>query len=291
MIVLENDGLRVQIKTLGAELKEIFDKSKQKQILYQGNTPFWNRSAPVLFPIVGKLKNNQYTVGANMFEMGQHGFARDREFNLCEQGENYVRFSLSWDEVSKELYPFRFELFIEYLLEEQGIRVKYAVENKDERPILFSIGAHPAFLCPISAEEVFSDYQIRFPKDLHLKRHLLDQSSGLYSGETEEMDIPEGILELNEELFEKDALVFKKLNSEQVFLERKDGSNSLRFDFPEFPYFAIWKKPGAPFICLEPWFGLADHQSHEGKLEEKEGILHLEAGKSFSCEHQIHLVN
>lgn len=282
-MVLENEFLRAEINSLGAELKSVLHKASKCEILYTGKSEFWNRSAPVLFPIVGRLKDNQYRVAGINYRLSQHGFARDCEFKVELQNENSICLLLKSDEKSLSIFPYPFELRIRYELLSHSITTSYEVKNPSKDTILFSIGAHPGFTCPLTDSDSLIDYYIRFEADDAADKHLLDPATGLFSGKTEEILFPDKKLHLSSELFERDALVFKKLKSSSVYLEDKMGTYSLQFSFPDFPYFAIWSKPGAPFICLEPWFGLADSVQATGKLEDKEGIQQLDAGEKFEC--------
>lgn len=280
-MILENEDLRLEISQLGAELKSVFHKKLQKEILYDGKSSFWNRSSPVLFPIVGKLKDNRFLFDDKTYPLSQHGFARDCEFETEEKTDTSACYVLKSDTKIRSIYPFYFELRIRYKLLSHTVTISYEVKNSGDNPLLFSIGAHPGFNCPLFESESIEDYFICFEKDVKAEKHLLDASTGLFSGKTEEVYFSEGKLNLSKQLFERDALVFKKLNSRQVSLENRAQNYKLRFSFPDFPYFAVWSKPGAPFVCLEPWCGLADSVDTSGNLSQKEGIITLAAKTKF----------
>ena len=282
---LENDLLRIRIAHAGAELSSVWHKGNRKEYLWQGDPAFWPRKAPVLFPAVGKLKENSYTYAGAGFSLPQHGFARDREFSVLHKSDTAITFVLRSDEASMKAYPFPFELKIGYELEGTGLAVRYEVQNTGKSPMYFSIGAHPGFTCPLHDNEKISDYYLEFEEAETLDRHLLDE--GLFNGRTERVMTDQKILELDEELFAKDAIVFKDMRSSQMILKSKRSDYRLTFRFPGFPYFGIWKKPGAPFICLEPWLGIADSIHHTGEIEKKEGIIRLEAQEGFSVAYSI----
>lgn len=275
---LENEFYRLQINLLGAELKSVYSKTLNQEILYSGKEKWWGRSAPVLFPIVGRLKNDQYTFEGKQFELSQHGFARDSEFEIVQQSETQVIFSLRSNKKSLLLYPFDFELQISYELKGKDIFTNYLVKNKGIQTLFYSIGAHPAFLCPLFENEAFEDYVLEFEQEETFERHLIDPSNGLFTGKTEITPSNNRIIKLNFALFEQDALVFKNLRSNTLRLRNKKSTYVLHVDFQNFPYLGIWTKPGAPFICIEPWLGLADSSNHDGNINKKEGIHSLEVG-------------
>ncbi|MES2590065.1 MAG: aldose 1-epimerase family protein [Bacteroidota bacterium] len=282
-MTLENDYLKLEIVSLGAELKSVFKKGIQKEVLYQGDSPFWNRSSPVLFPIVGKLKDNFYHLEDREYVLGQHGFARDFDFEQLEKKSNLVRFSLKYSEVSLEKYPFKFELKISYRLILNRVEVNYEVCNIDSKTLPFSLGAHPGFTCPVFENERFEDYYLEFEHQENLERHLLNTSSGLFNGEKELVLIDSNHLDLDYSYFEKDALVFKNMKSMWIKLRSKKSDYCLKFSFENYPSFGIWTKAQAPFICLEPWFGLADSENSSGVFTEKEGMIFLAPSEKFEC--------
>src|SRR5882762_844103 len=277
METIENDFLKVTIETLGAELRSMFAKERQQEYLWQGAPEWWPRRAPVLFPIVGKLNNNAYQVNGKVFSLPQHGFARDNEFTVGERRANAIEFVLKSGPELLLKYPFPFELKIGYSVEGPTLHVRYEVGNSGSQPMYFSIGAHPGFA--LQSGESLSDYNVEFEKRETLDRHLLD--GGLFNGKTERVITNEKVLSLSSDLFAKDALVFKGMQSTRLYLKSRKSNYSLKFSYPDFPYFGIWSKPGATFLCLEPWCGMADNNGFEGEFKAKEGIQMLEAGRIF----------
>lgn len=281
MITLENEIFTLTFNTRGAELKSVFDKRFQKNIVYDGLGAYWNRSAPVLFPFVGKLKNNQYQVKQKSYQMSQHGFARDMVFELIEESKNQLIFQLKSTKETKQYYPFDFCLRVIYTLENSRVTTTYQVENSSKKELLFSIGGHPGFVCPIHEDEKFEDYYLEFeaPETTILDHFLLE--GGLLNGKMEKLILEGNTLHLSYPLFEKDALVLKYLESIKIHLKSRKSSYCLTFRFRDFPFFGIWTKTNAPFICLEPWCGIADSIDSTGNLIEKEGINSLEPGALF----------
>jgi galactose mutarotase-like enzyme len=284
---IENECLSIEVSSSGAELKSLFHKASEKEYLWQGNAAWWPRSAPVLFPVVGKLNNNTYRSNGLTYHLPQHGFARDLDFLLVEKHRNKLVFSLRSDENTLNNYPFEFELQISYELLASRVIISYEVKNTGEQDMYFSIGAHPGFNCPLNDTELFSDHFLEFEKEETLDRYLLDE--GAFNGKTERVMSNTKILELNEELFRKDAIVFKNMRSEFVILKSKHPGASLKFEFKGFPYFGIWTKPGAPFICLEPWCGIADNKDFNGELKDKEGIVCLEPKNNFLRHYSVEI--
>ncbi|MFN6946995.1 MAG: aldose 1-epimerase family protein [Cytophagaceae bacterium] len=285
---IENKFIQITARPSGAELVSVKNKKNDREYLWQGDPQFWPRRAPVLFPIVGKLSNNSYSVNGETFDMPQHGLARNSLFNLTSKTEDSLVYTLASDEETLKTYPFRFQFEVTYTLIENEVKVHYKISNTDSKKIWFSIGGHPGFNCPLLPGEKFSDYYIEFEKEETLERHLLDD--GLFNGKKETVLKNGSELQLSTELFAKDALVFKNLKSEKVCLKSKRSSYSLEFLFKGFPYLGIWTKgQGSPFVCIEPWLGLADNKGFTGDLSEKEGILSLEPEKVFDCEYSFRI--
>lgn len=281
MITIENEIFTLKFNAKGAELKSVFDKRFQKNIVHDGLGSYWNRSAPVLFPFVGKLKKNYYHFKDKTYQMPQHGFARDMLFELIEQSKNQVIFQLKSNKETKAYYPFNFCLRIIYTLENARVTTTYQVQNNSKKELLFSIGGHPGFVCPMYEDEKFEDYYLEFvaPETTILNHFLLE--GGLLNGKMEKLILEGNTLHLSYPLFENDALVLKYLESIKIHLKSRKSSYCLTFRFRDYPFFGIWTKPNAPFICLEPWCGIADSIDSSGNLIEKEGINSLVPGALF----------
>jgi len=283
--ILINECLKVSVKSSGAELISLKKTMANKEFLWQGDPAFWGRRAPVLFPIVGRLAGNKYHSDDEVYELPQHGFARDMHFDLVDQQDQSLTYKLTSSEETLKLYPYNFELTIEYKLQKSKLIVSYEVKNTDDKTIYFSIGAHPALRCPIEQDEEFTDYYLEFEKKETVNRYLL--TDGLLNGKSESVLNNENILPLSVDLFTgKDAIIFKDLKSSVVSLKSKKSSHKITMDFAGFPYLGVWTKPG-PFICLEPWFGVADQIGFEGQFKDKEAMRSLVKGKTFKCEYSI----
>ncbi|MFD3156858.1 aldose 1-epimerase family protein [Haloimpatiens sp. FM7330] len=289
---LENELLEILADTNGAELISIKDKKDNIECLWTADPDYWKRHAPILFPIVGKVKNDKYRIGEREFTLTQHGFARDREFELIEKDNCKIIYRLRSNTDSLKKYPYKFELDVEYSLKQNNLEIIYKVRNIDDQSIYFSIGAHPGFNCPLFEDENIEDYYLEFNKNENASREILHPDLGLYTRESELVLKDSNILKLNKKLFKNDALVFKNLNSNKVSLKSNKHSKVITMDFKEFPYLGIWSKPNdAPFICIEPWFGHADFIDFDGDYREKSGVMSLEVGKEFTCSYNVSIEN
>ena len=266
-ITIQNQAIKAVIKSKGAELSSL--QKEDKNYIWEINSEFWNKTSPILFPIVGALKNGEYFYEGNVYKLSRHGFARDFEFEVIENSENTVVFSLKSNEETLKLYPFHFELQLSYILEDNKLVVKYEIINRSSEKMYYSIGAHPAF----NIDGNFEDFSLIFDDKKDLETYKLEQD--LFSGKTEALKLNGNILPLQYELFEEDALVFKNFATKSLTLA-KNNESVMKVSFPDFPYLGIWTKKDAPFICIEPWLGIADNANTSGKIEEKEGIQILE---------------
>ncbi|EAD8369021.1 aldose 1-epimerase family protein [Listeria monocytogenes] len=287
MIKLENEVLLVEMKTAGAELTRIFHKDTGLEYLWNADSKFWGRHSPVLFPTVGRLVDDTYLVDGKQYHLGQHGFARDRDFQVIEQTENTVRFELDADEDSLAIYPYKFKLSIIYTIEKNTVAVSYEVENTDNKRIYFSIGAHPAFHLPLTDGTTFEDYYLDFGTEENLETLCLE---GPYrSGEIKKVvDKPAQYLPLSYDLFKNDALIFEALKQKEMTIKSDKTPHFVKVSFPEFPFVGVWTaKPGTPFLCIEPWYGIADGAGESVELRDKAGIEHLEPEAVFASEYEI----
>lgn len=276
---ISNSTLSASINHSGAELFSLKD-NQNKEYIWEGNPDFWGKHSPILFPIVGTLKNNTYTIDGKEYQLPRHGFARDMEFKLINKTENSAVFSLESNEETLKKYPFEFELQLIYTLEETSLNIEYKVINKAKSKIPFSIGAHPAIALPQS----FENYAFSFEKEEILKYYLLEND--LISNKTKVLETSDNLVPLNYKLFENDALIFKTLESKSLTI-LENSKPYLKVDFEDFPSLGIWTKENAPFICIEPWLGYSDTAENSGDLFEKEGIVILDANQTFQSKFSI----
>ena len=278
---------RATFSARGAELTSLIGTAAGLEYLWSGDPTVWGRHAPVLFPLVGRLPADSYSYQGRDYRLPQHGFARDQEFAMLRQSATELVFRLHHDERTRAIFPFAFELTITYTLRGCQLSVRWDVRNPaPDQPLLFSIGAHPAVRCPLLPGETFEDYYFEFDHPVTLERHLLH--GGLLTGQTAPVPTQGRELPLSYELFADDALVFKHYDFTRLTLRSRKSAHFVRFQFDGFPYLGLWTKgPGANFVCVEPWHGVASPAGEPGELGDKEGILTLEPGQVFSASYTI----
>jgi len=286
---LENNEIKIKIDSFGAELKSLISLDENIEYLWQANPKFWNRSSPILFPIVGKLLDNTYIYENKEYSMSQHGFARDKEFLLVKQNKTMLKFLLKDDEDSLKIYPFSFELYITYEIKDRSLKVSYEVINKSNDKMYFSIGAHPAFNWPLEKnQEKQEDYYFEFEdfeKDSLNKFPLLENG---ISNNLESVRLEDKKLAISKDIFRNDALIFKNDNINNIVLKNSINNRFIEMKFEGSSYLGLWSKPnGAPFVCIEPWCGIADFIDSNKKLEDKVGINMLEKNDVFSSSYFI----
>ena len=285
-VFLENDHLVATIKEHGAELASLRSKETGLEYIWAGDAKYWGRQAPVLFPIVGRLKDDQYQVAGKTYHLGQHGFARDRDFAIREQTATKVVLELKADEASKELYPFDFCLQLSYELTASGLVVDYRVDNPSQEPIYFGIGGHPAFKTPLTPKESFSDYELTFSTDYRLPK--IPLTNGLTDIESARLSAPTATV--SRELFKDDALIYDlEQKPTKVSLTSKTSGHGVSLNVTDAKFMGIWStypKEGQ-FVCLEPWWGLADTTDSNGDFTQKYAINRIDKAASFNHQYEI----
>ena len=282
---ISNDKVTIQVDSLGAELKSLKSLPDGREYMWQGDPAYWGRTSPVLFPIVGGLKDGRYRVDGREYAMGQHGFARDMEFRLKSQVASEIWFFLESNEETFQKYPYPFLLEIGYEIIDRTVVVKWRVSNQAKEPIWFSIGGHPAFLCPIDPGTDQTQYRLVFDEKEKLVSSCIE--GGLLGKEKKTYALREGILPITSDLFDEDALVIEGDQAHSVALARPNGRPYLTVDF-DAPLFGIWSPPKkkAPFICIEPWYGRCDSADFTGEFQEREWGQQL-SGAVFEAQYRI----
>ena len=291
-IEIQNDNLSVRINFKGAELSSVYNKKDKIEHLWQADASVWARHAPILFPIVGQVKGGKYKVEGVEYSLGQHGFARDRAFELDEITKTKAVFKLESDDDSLKIYPFKFNLFVKYSLVGGKLDICYEVVNTDTKEILFGLGAHPGFTVPFNSDSKFEDYYLEFEKNETADKLLLSQN-GLLSGEVHEKFLNNtNRIPLEYSTFSKDALIFENLESSYISIKSNKTDVSLKMGIANFPLLGIWTMPGkdAPYICIEPWYGVADAESSTGKFEDKKAINKLAVNDKFEMKFYVEIV-
>ncbi|WDF54581.1 aldose 1-epimerase family protein [Mucilaginibacter sp. KACC 22063] len=286
MTVIENEFLKVSIRSQGAEMVSVYNKQAGIEHLWQADPKIWGWHAPNLFPVVGGLIDNQLHVDGKSYPMQRHGFTRPSEFKLSEATRTHALFSLPYSENTLSAYPYKFNFQIIYDLIDNALRVTYKVINHDQQPIYFSVGGHPAFNVPFNGEGNYQDYYLEFETTENLHTHMLS-ADGFFTGETRPVALDGNKLHLNHDLFKDDALVFKDLKSRMVTIKSDKHPATLSVEFPHFNYLGIWAKPGADFVCIEPWLGCADTEGKPVDIKEKEAIQKLVYGHVFEAAYYI----
>ena len=279
--MLSNEFLSVDISPKGAELQSIFHRKHQLEYLWNADPAFWAKHSPVLFPIVGTLKNNEYSYDGKSYTLGRHGFARDKMFSIESLTKEKVIFLLTDDADTRKVYPFAFAFRVSYALEGEQLVCTYDISNTGETELLFSVGGHPAFKLPLTPDTDFSDYYLRFGQTENLSRWPIS-ADGLIEQQPVPLLNNTDRLNLVKPLFYQDALVFKHTASDAVSILSGKSPHGLHFHYPDFPFLGIWSAKDANFLCIEPWCGIADSVTANGKLEDKEGIQRLEKGQRFT---------
>ena len=286
MVELQNEQLSVIISEKGAELQSIKD-ANGKEYLWQADPNFWPRHSPILFPIVCSVNNDTYRIEGKEYHLPRHGFARDTEFKLIAQSERKVTFALESSEETKKVYPYDFTLSISYILDDKKIGVIWHVLNTDTQEIHFQIGGHPAFNVPGMKTGENQYGRIRLDNE-----EPLDGLKSYIDGSHEMTEVPveaeQGIIEFTDNTWRNDSVKIHKSQVHHAELLGPDGEPEVTVDFRT-PVIAFWSpfQKNAPFVCIEPWYGLGDPRGFEGEFKDKPLMNHLLPGASFMSRYDI----
>lgn len=286
---IKNEYLNVVVNTSGAELNSIKDTKDNTEYLWQADENVWKRHAPVLFPIVGRLNDNKCTIDGKEYSMTQHGFARDMKFKLDLASNDKVVYSLTESNETLKKYPYRFLLTISYTLKNNKINVEYSVKNTDDKEIWFSIGAHPAFTCPIEDGTSYDDYYLKFDREHDAPANFIKDT--MISNNADLVPDNSDTIPLSKDLFKYDALVFKNIKCHRVSILSKKTNKKVSVRFYGLPYLGIWSKTtdDAKFVCIEPWHGTADSSDSDGDFKKKDCIISLKPGREYKCGYTIEI--
>ncbi|WP_026997973.1 aldose 1-epimerase family protein [Flectobacillus major] len=280
MLTIQNEHIKASINPKGAELVSLFHIGNQTEYMWEGNPEFWGKYSPVLFPIVGSLKNNTYFYQNQPYQLSRHGFARDKTFVVEQHDEQGVTLLLTHDDTTLAVFPFAFEFRLRYELVKNTLQVSYLVNNPADSTLWFSVGGHPAFRIPLTPDTQYQDYYLQFNQQEDFPRWPLS-AEGLILTVPNPFLTNTNRLDLTKELFYEDAIVFKNYQSDSVVLKSDKTTHQLQFDFPNFPFLGIWAAKNANFVCIEPWCGIADHVDHNQDITQKEGIIALNPAETF----------
>ncbi|MEO5806341.1 aldose 1-epimerase family protein [Devosia sp.] len=278
-IRIDNGQVAVEIAALGAEMQSIMTADGASW-LWHGDAAFWGGRAPVLFPIVGKAPNDQLGIDGQQYGMGQHGFARRSVFALETAGTDSCQFVLEADDTTRAVYPFEFRLSLEYRLVGAGVMVTSTVSNTGAVPMPFQLGYHPAFAWPLPGAEG-AVHEIRLSGDAAPALQRLH--GGLLAAQRQPSPFKQGRLRLDHAQFEEDAMIFPEGCGERLVYGVEGGSR-IEFSWSGLPNLALWTKPGAPFICIEPWHGTAAREGGSDDIAQRPYVMALKPGasKAFS---------
>ena len=288
---LKNKKLQATAETFGGELISLRDQNGTEYI-WDGTPPYWSGRNPVLFPIVGRLKNNSIEIDGTSYEMAQHGFARKTEFTVLEQAEDRIIFELRENENTLPLFPFPFSLQVCHQLLENGFSTTFRVENTGTRPMPFCIGAHTAFRCPLHSEERFEEYQIVFDQPEDADMILLNSENLISHVDREPLLRQQDRFNLDYSVFARlDTIILEGLRSTGVGLLHSKSGHGVHMDFSGFPMIAFWTQGDkkAPFVCLEPWHGCAAVDNENGCFTDKHHCIILQPGEMKQLSYTVSL--
>lgn len=288
IVTLKNNKFSAQIDSYGAQLISTKDNDGVEYI-WQRKKPFWTDCAPILFPVVGRPLDGVLTIDGKNYEMGLHGFARFCEFEIVSQSENVVVFKIESTEETLKNYPYEFEFYVTYTLDDAGINTEMKVVNADKKEILFGVGGHPGINWPIFEGDSFDDYVIDFGKDYDITALACDDDAFIVPDTAYKLKLDNGKLPVKRELFEPDAIVIDRAEFNSLNFVNKEGKG-IRFEFENLKSFAMWTMPNphkAPFICFEPWNSMGKRKGETTIFKDKMDIVTLEVGKEFVCSYKI----
>ena len=286
---IQNKNFSVEVNEKGAELCSFKSKETGLEYVWQGDKAFWGSTAPVLFPIIGALKNGEYTHNEKTYAVPKHGFIRNNQNLVIKNKEdNAITFFYASNEALKKDYPFDFEFEITFTLIENTLTVAHQVTNTGTEEMLFSLGGHPAFNCPLHSNENYDDYFLEFDKIQNLNSIVLS-INGLLTDNIISLVQNSAILPLTTDLFANDALIFKDIDSKKVTLKSSNHANSISVTYSDFSNLGVWAKYQAPFVCIEPWLGVTDHENATGVFKEKDGIIILPFQEKYQAMFSIEI--
>lgn len=290
---LNNERLTVRFESLGAEMVSLKDSQSGQEYLWNGDKQYWGRHSPVLFPVVGRLRNGTYSYEKQEYKMPQHGFARDMEFDCIFENHEEIWFAADATPATREIYPFEFRLEIGYHLDHDTVKVMWKVVNQEEKNTMyFSIGGHPGFLCPLHPKEKQSDYSICLDAEDDVLFSQADLETGLMYNFKNQMDLSCGRRILSEGFFDRGAYVIEDYQVRKVSLVDPENVPYITVSF-QAPVVGIWSPEGkeAPFVCIEPWYGRCDRETFEGTLKDREWSNKLEPSAVFERSYEIKVGN
>ena len=291
MLSVENEYLKISVQKKGAELCSIYSKKSQTEFMWNANPDIWGSFAPVLFPIIGCLKDNEFYYEGKTYSVPKHGFIRNNDALTClVEDPTTLSFSYKYSAETLQFYPFHFEFILRFQLYKNAILVSHTIINHHPSDrMYYSLGGHPGFKCPFFEGEHYEDYYIEFDH-IETEPTWKVATNGLIESETLPFLNETNKISLHSTLFAHDALIFKKLKSKVARLKSDKHNTSIQLNFSDFDYLGVWAKPNANFVCIEPWLGISDSVTSNKIFEEKEGIQQLKGGESKQLSYTITLI-
>ena len=278
-IPLSSSDLRVEINPLGAQLSVLRDKSGH-DLLWNGDPAVWAGRAPILFPIVGIVTGGRYRLGSQTYQLPRHGFARGKLFEVLEATPARARFRLEADADTLKVYPFQFQLDVSMSVDGPALSIVSTVRNLGKEDMPASIGYHPAFRWPLPCGAARQSHFIEFANEEVPWIRRLD-SAGLVTAQQHPTPVVDRRLLLDDSLFRDDVVIFDEPRSRSVIYGADQGPR-IRVGFPDARFLGLWTKPGAGFVCIEPWQGISDETGFAGDFREKWGVFTLAPGAARS---------
>ncbi|AIQ44685.1 aldose epimerase [Paenibacillus sp. FSL R7-0273] len=287
--ILRSGDAEAVINSLGAELTSFRLLATGNEYIWSGDAEFWTGRSPVLFPIIGAARGGKIRTGGSTYAIGNHGFARRSEFTLVEATDTQAVFRLSSNEQTLASYPYTFSLVLTYILSGSTLEISYRVENTDEQDIYFQLGTHPAFNCPLGGQGAITDNYLEFSEPEQLERLFLNDEGLVISGKSAPVLDNGQQLSLSHEMFLEGALIFQGVKSNTIMLKSRLTDQTVSVTSQGFPDLGLWQPKNAPFVCIEPWQGIADGEDFTGELQEKTGVINLPQGGHFNSSLKIQI--
>lgn len=286
--IIENEEIRVEAESLGAELKSMQDKKTKVDYMWCADPKYYQRTSPNLFPIVGGLRDKKYRYAGREYEMGQHGFVRDMEWSAEKKSGCELSFFVEANEETLRVYPFRFAIEIAYALSGRALKITWKITNRDTKKMYYSFGGHPCFTCPIHGEADKTGYGYDFHKEGNLKFYRNDGETGLFLRKEHTMELENGRIRFTPDFFDTSTYILTENETQQISLFDPQGNNYVTVSF-DAPMVGLWSAEGknAPYAAIEPWYGRCDDIDFTGTIEERAGEMELEAGETFASTYEI----
>lgn len=286
---ITNCGLTAEIDTLGGQLISLV--KNDVEYIWQRDAKYWSGCAPILFPVVGRLRDGILTIKGKDYPMPKHGFARDLVMNVADKTDSSVKFELKSSEETKKFYPWDFEFCVKFALNNSCLTVSFEVKNTDKEAMIFGLGGHPAFNVPMYDGDKFTDYRLEFEKEELLESNYVNPDDSI-SADKKEVVLNGGkTINIKRSLFNNDAMIFENIKSKSVKLINHENKG-IKFSYDGFPTFAVWTKgepEEAEFVCLEPWISMGFRDNEDSKIESKCGMKTLMPGEKFSAAFEIEI--